>query len=98
MAPKKISFRLDGETFSSSPISRGPRRVAVFLEASKDGAMFSTKELALQLGYTLMSFRNFSTAQELESYRARVRFPSIQTVWGSRRTIAALRKNKKVLA
>jgi hypothetical protein len=94
----KNSFKLNGKPLAK-PVPIAVLRIIGILEKMKLGDLLTTRELCARSGYTRESLiSNYSGYQQLSPYKATVRFPRRQLVWGSRKTITALRRHKEVLA
>jgi hypothetical protein len=96
----KSSFILDGKPFSS--VRGGPPQIVKakqFLDRQKDGLLLSGAELAKALGFGQRGFLSTCHTYKdfLDGYFVKVRYPSPRTVWGSRKTIAELRKHKEII-
>lgn len=92
-------FKLDGKEFDTTRTGPGVGKVLKFAAKMKAGELMSSEELASRLGYSGSSIEKFAVSPKLSIHKQLVRFPSRMLVWGSRQTIAGLRKNhKEILA
>lgn len=71
------------------------RDAIAFLDASKYLHLFTTRELASRLGRTQGRFNGFAAVRELSKYR--YQNSSRRVFWGSRKTIAELKRRVKKL-
>lgn len=92
-------FKLNGKKFDTSCTTLGAKRVLDFLDGMKKGELLSSEELAVKVKIAKKYLSAIALVPQVNPYKQMVRFPNRMLVWGSRRTVAGLRKNyKEILA
>jgi hypothetical protein len=93
-------FLLNGQPINTEAIPASVLKIKAFLSKLPDNELLDRVELTKKAGMSAHSGYTCTALAHplLADFCQTIRYPARQNVWGNKKTIAALRKHKEILA